>query len=129
MPKESSERRFEYIASLDEAELDRVRDDLHTVKERVFWLLRRFPFARNNDLFLILMYIRFFVPEFSQYIRYIPTDELMKLCGQVNLESIRRARQYIQNTLGYFPPTNPRVRRRRQKREKAFRRIFGRREI
>lgn len=129
MPKVSSEKRFDFIASLSDAELDSIRDELHTVKERVFWLLRRFPFARNNDLFLILMYIRFFVPEFSKYIRFIPTDELIALCKQVNLESIRRARQYIQNTLGYFPPTDPEVRRRRRKREEAFRRIFGRREV
>jgi len=97
---------------------------LKTVKERVEYLLKKYPETRNDDRYLILLYLRYFTP-LSKYINYVPY-EVLKQCP--SFESIRRVRQYIQNTLGLYPPTKPTAVKRRRV-EKAMRGVLGRREL
>lgn len=91
------------------------------------YLLREYPNARNSDFYLIILYIRKFVPELAKYIDYIPYEVIRKYDGI--FESIRRARQYIQNTLGKYPPTDPEVIRRRRIKEEVIRKAVGRGEL
>jgi len=72
---------------------------------------------------LIICYIREFVPELSKYIQYIPYNVIKKHDGL--FESIRRARQHIQNSLGLFPPTDPEVIKRRRRREKVLTKVLS----
>jgi len=89
------------------------RNNFDTIKERVKAILRDYPYARQDDTFLWLMYVRIHVPELSKYIKYIPPDVLKKA---PKFETITRARRFIQNEEGlYLPPEN--VRRRRRRRE------------
>ena len=92
--------------------------------DRVLWLLENYPMTRNDDVYLWILYIRFFHPRGSRYIKWIPGDEIKRMPRP---ESIRRARQYIQNTLGLYPPTDPKVIKRRRRAEEAYRRKYGRR--
>ena len=92
---------------------------LRTVVERVKWLLEEYPEARNDDLYLWILYVRHFDPELSRFIRFVPYDVIRRATRP---ETVRRARQYVQNTLGLYPPTDPGVARRRRRAEEAFRR-------
>ena len=96
---------------------------LRTVKERVEYLLKHYPDARNSDFYLIILYIRHFVPELAKYIKYIPYEVIKKYDGL--FESVRRARQKIQEE-GKYLPTDPEVLRKRRKREKQYRRVLPR---
>jgi len=96
---------------------------LRTTKERVEYILAKYPDARNSDLYLIILYIRKFVPELARYIRYVPYDVIKKYDGL--FESVRRARQYVQNTLGKYPPTDEEVMKQRKRKERALRKIIG----
>lgn len=94
---------------------------LRTVKERVLYILDKYPETRNNDLYLWLIYVRLFEPELSKYIKFIPYDVLKKA---VAFETIRRVRQKIQNELGLYPPTDPKVIKRRRRKEEAMRKVI-----
>ena len=110
-----------------EEEEEELLDRLKTVKERVEYLLRKYPGARNCDLYLIVLYIRHFIPELAKYISYIPYEVIKKYDGIY--ESIRRTRQYLQNTLGKYPPTDPEVIRKRRLKEGIIRRAVRRGEL
>lgn len=106
---------------LDEEE-QQLLEKLKTVRDRVEYLLEKYPNARNSDLYLTILYLRKFT-ELGKYIKYIPYEIIKKYDGI--FESIRRARQYVQNTLGKYLPTDERVLRRRRKKERVLRRIIG----
>ena len=108
----------EEISEEEQQLLERLR----TVKERVEYILGKYPNARNSDLYLTILYLRKFT-ELGKYIKYIPYDIIKKYDGI--FETIRRARQYVQNTLGKYPPTDERVLRRRRRKEQALKRILG----
>ena len=75
-------------------EVEDLVNRLRTVKERVEYILARYPETRNDDMYLWLIYVRLFEPELSKYIDYIPYDVLKRA---TKFETIRRARQKIQN--------------------------------
>jgi len=93
---------------------------LKTVKERVEWLLQRFPNARNSDLYLTILYLRYFT-ELGSYIKYIPYELIKKYDGI--FETIRRTRQKLQEQ-GKYLPTDPQVLKRRRKLAKMMRKVI-----
>ena len=97
-------------------------EKLKTVKERVEYILRKYPNARNSDLYLTIIYLRKFT-ELGGYIRYIPYEVIRKYDGI--FESIRRTRQKIQCE-GRYLPTDPEVLRRRRRLAEKFRRVVAR---
>jgi len=96
-------------------------EKLRTVKDRIEYLLRKYPEARNSDMYLLILYIRNFVPELSKYIRYIPYEIIRKYEGLP--ESVRRARQKIQEE-GRYLPTDPEVLRKRRRLAEKFRKVI-----
>ena len=104
--------------SLDEELLRKLK----TTKERVRYIMERYPETRNDDFYLYLMYLRLFVPELSRYIGFIPYELIRKAPRP---ETIRRVRQKIQEA-GELLPTDPRVLEKRKKLSKAYRRIIHR---
>ncbi|RLI75001.1 hypothetical protein DRP04_13945 [Archaeoglobales archaeon] len=95
--------------------------------ERVEFLLSKYPACRNSDIYLVLVYWYVYHPEFRKYLKkFIPYDVAKKLTPP---ETIRRARQYIQNTLGRYPPTNTEVVKRRRKKEQEYREIFSQKAL
>jgi len=92
---------------------------LKTVKERVEWLLENFPETRNDDLYLTILYWRYFDKKMSKYIKYIPYEVIKQA---IRPETIRRIRQKIQNEEGKYLPTDPKVLKKRRKMAKLMRR-------
>ena len=97
--------------------------EFDTVRDRVERLLERYPGARNSDFYLIILYIRNYVPDLARYIGFIPYEVIRRYDGL--FESIRRARQFVQNTLGRYPPTDPNVLKRRRMKEQALRKTIA----
>jgi len=96
--------------------------ELKTYKERVYQILRDYPEARNNDGTLWAHYIHTFHRELVhedvdgnaciplKYLKLLPPNQ-----------SLRLARQLIQNDLGEFLPTRDDVRKARNIKEKNIR--------
>jgi len=103
--------------SPDEEEL---LDKLKTTKERVEWLLYKYPNARNSDFYLTILYLRRFT-DLGKYIKYIPYNVIKRYEGI--FETIRRTRQKIQEE-GKYLPTDEEVLRRRRKLAKKYRRLI-----
>lgn len=103
-------------------EEDELLSKLKTVKERVEYLMSISPNARNSDFYLIILYIRHFVPELAKYIGYVPYEIIKKYEGL--FETIRRTRQKIQED-GRFLPTDPAVLKRRRLLASKFRQVIG----
>ena len=97
-------------------------DKLKTTKERVEWLLYKYPNARNSDLYLTILYLRKFT-ELGKYIKYIPYNVIKRYDGI--FETVRRCRQYVQNTLGKYPPTDEEVLRKRRKKARKYRKLIN----
>ena len=53
-----------------------VLDKLKTTKEKVEWILRNYPEARNSDLYLTILYLRKFT-KLGKYIDFIPFEEII----------------------------------------------------
>jgi len=94
---------------------------LRTTKERVEYILGKYPDARNSDLYLVILYLRKYT-ELGKYIRYIPYEIIRKYDGI--FETIRRTRQKIQEE-GRFLPTDPEVIRKRKRLAEKFRRTVN----
>lgn len=103
-----------------EEDLQTLYRKLKTTKERVEWLLQRFPETRNDDFYLYLLYIRYFCPELSNYIKFIPYDLVKKAPRP---ETIRRVRQKIQEE-GRLLPTDPKVLKKRKKLARLYRKVI-----
>jgi len=101
-------------------DIHKLRNKLRTVKERVEYILEKHPNARNSDLYLIILYLRYFT-ELGKYIRYIPYEVIKQYDGIT--ETIRRMRQKIQEE-GRYLPTDPEVLRRRRKLYELYRRAI-----
>jgi len=96
-------------------------EKLKTVKERVMWILKHYPAARNDYRLLVHLFHYYF----DNLKQYIPFNILRNLTPP---ESITRAARYIQNELGLYPPTQ-RTRTRRRKKQEVYQRAYGRREV
>ena len=96
-----------------------VEHELKTIQSEVDYLLEKYPDARNNDLYLMVLYWRLID---KADIPFIPFSTI-KVCSPPS--SIWRVRQRIQNTLKRFPPTDPEVAKKRAERAKKFRDIFS----
>jgi len=101
----------------ERAETEAVKEELRSIKERVEWLLKNYPETRNDDRYLIILYMRFFTP-MRKYLSFVPYRVIKEL---PSFESIRRARQLIQEK-GKYLPTDPNVMRRRGRLMEAYRR-------
>ena len=112
---------FDEEEYLDEEE-QQLLNKLKTVKERVEWILQKYPNARNSDLYLTIIYLRKFT-ELGKYIKFIPYEVIRKYDGI--FETIRRTRQKIQEE-GKYLPTDPSVLRRRRKLAMKLRRVLPR---
>jgi len=111
----------EYEEDETSSEDEELLDKLKTTKERVEWLLYKYPNARNSDLYLTILYLRKFT-ELGKYIKYIPYRVIKQYEGI--FESIRRTRQKIQEQ-GRYLPTDEEVLRKRRKLAKKYRRIIN----
>lgn len=97
--------------------LDKFVKHLKTRKEQVEYLLEKYPNARNNDFYLLLLWLRHFGDLNIPWIEY---RDIRKLSG--SLETVRRVRQVIQNVDGHFVPTDEEVLRKRRTKERLMRR-------
>jgi len=88
-------------------------EHLRTVKDRVEWILSKFPSARNSDTMLQFIYLRTFE---GINIPYVEWEKISKL----SLETVRRMRQKLQEE-GKYLPTDPAVIERRKRLEKKYR--------
>lgn len=100
--------------------IEEVKQEFKTVKERVKFILNKHPEARNNYLYLVVLYWRYFEPFISKYFRYIPLDVLV---NATSIETITRAARKLWEE-GECPPPDLSVRDRRVKRKLAFRKIL-----
>ena len=89
--------------------------ELDTVKDRVEHILANHDLARENDLFLIFLYLKKFM---GLKMPPLKKDHLnhASVC-----ESVRRVRQKIQNEDNLFLPNDPAVRKRRRIKEEEWR--------
>lgn len=95
-------------------------DDLRTIKERVSYLLNRFPESRNSDKRLWLTYLQVFL-------KIDTKDTSLDVAAEGELPSqmsLARARAELQNKYNLYLPTRPDVIVQRQKRRRAFERVF-----
>jgi len=110
-----------WVAERDAAEADegytkRLADTLRTHKERVKYILSRYPSSRNSDTYISWLYLRLF---HGIKLPWLTWEQLMA----INFESIRRARQLIQAE-GLYPPTDQVAAKRRRK-QAAMRRLLA----
>lgn len=93
---------------------------LQTVKERVEYILNRYPNTRNNDFYLWLIYVRLFEPELKKYIKFIPYELIKKITP---FSTIWRMRRKIQEE-GRYLPTDPEILKKRRKLAKLHRKVI-----
>lgn len=105
---------------VDDVDVEELLEKFRTVKERVEYILSRYPQTRNNDMYLWIMYVRTFVPELSKYIKFIPYEVFEKATP---IETVTRARRKIQEE-GRYLPTDPEVLRKRRKLAEVYRRAM-----
>lgn len=85
----------------------RSKESIATLKDKVEYILYKFPSTRDCDVELTLMvYVEFFKNRivYRNDRIYIPASSLFVLPTQDN---IRRIRAYFQNTKGKYPPCDP----------------------
>jgi len=100
--------------------VESVSEDLEKNKDRVFALLSESIFARNNDLYLQILYLK---KHLNIEMPFIPWN-VIEANGGI-MESIRRVRAEIQNDDEDFPPTEG-TRAARWKREHGFHEHYAR---
>src|SRR5579875_225987 len=85
-----------------------------------YYLLERYPAARNNDFYLQLLWLK----QFGGIVElpWIDWEKIKANSGK--LESVRRVRQKIQNEMGLFQPTDPVIKARREKQRKMRREVM-----
>ena len=97
-----------------------------TTKEKVRYLLHKYPSARNSTEMCYLLFLKHFT-RIGVHIPYIPQEEVKKVVP--NPDSIARAIRFIQNTeKDPNAQPSPSVKRRRQKNETDFTEYFGKKE-
>jgi len=109
-----------FASEPSEEAVENLKNHLKYMKDKVAYILAKYPYARDNLFYCILMFVREFVPELSKYIDYIPPEVIKNV---PSFETIRRVRAKIQNELKMFQPS-PKVKRRRQKLAKIWRKAI-----
>jgi len=84
-------------------------------------ILEQYPQARNNDLYLVILYLRNFT-ELSKYIGRIPDELISEYDGL--LEAITRTRRKL-NEQGLYLPTDPKILERRRRKAEKMRRVMS----
>jgi hypothetical protein len=84
-------------------------------------ILERFPYARNSDLYLTILVLRYYT-RLGKHIGMIPFEEIKEYDGI--LEAIRRTRQKL-NQKGLYLPTDPHIIERRLRKAKKMRKALG----
>ncbi len=90
---------------------------LKTVKQRVEWILDKYPSARANDTLLVFIYLRKF---YGIQISYVEWQKLRS----ISVESITRMRRKLQEEGKYLPDDD--VLNRRRTAEKSYRHTIKR---
>jgi len=91
------------------------------VEKAVSDVLERFPYARNSDLYLTILVLRYYT-KLGKYISMIPLSVIMEYDGI--LEAIRRTRQRF-NEKGMYLPTDPNVLERRMRKARKMRKALS----
>lgn len=99
----------------DFAEIQKYTELLMNKKEKVEFVLKHYEEARNNDNLLCVLYWKLFDQ----------VETLEDVIRATGVDVIRRARQNIQNSSGKYPPTDPNVLKKRQKKEKVIKQVFS----
>jgi hypothetical protein len=94
-----------------------LKKELRQTKTEVLDILERFEGTRNNDFYLVWLWLKYYGG--LDELPFLEWKKIEKLSGK--FESIRRVRQKIQNEDQMFLPTDPQVFVRRHKRERRFR--------
>jgi len=88
------------------------------IEKAVSDILERYPNARNSDLYLTILVLRY-CTRLGKYIGMIPYELIREYDGI--LEAIRRTRQRL-NERGLYLPTDPSVLERRRRKAQKMRR-------
>jgi hypothetical protein len=106
-----------YMAKIhdSEDEIKRLAADLKQKKQQVAYILKKHPEARNNDFLLTWLWLQTF-PKVDT--PKLPYKTIRDLCG--SLETVRRARQKL-NQNGKFLPTDPVVLKKRRRKAEHMR--------
>jgi len=97
------------------------RERAEQMEKAVSDILERHPSARNNDLYLTILVLRYCTP-LGKYIGVIPYELIKEFDGI--LEAIRRTRQKL-NEEGLYLPTDPSILERRRKKAQRMRRAVS----
>ena len=89
-------------------------EELKRVKDQVMYLLAKYPATRDNDFYLVLMWLKLF-GGLKEKLPYLEWPEIERIGGTV--ESVTRARRKIQNEMGLYQPTIPTKKGRKEKEE------------
>ena len=89
--------------------------EFKTVKEIVEFLLKTDERCRNDDRWLTYRVFRYFTKI------YIPFEDFSKLPA---FETVKRTRAYLQNVEKKFPPTDEKVKEKRQRREREVKEVL-----
>ena len=97
---------------------ERLLQEFRTIKQQVEYLLENYPSTRNNDFYLLWLWLKIF--------KGLPLPWLdWKVFRDIpSISTVSRVRRKIQNEEGRFLPTDPEVLRERGWREEAIRRII-----
>jgi hypothetical protein len=94
--------------------------ELDDMQQKLFWIMEKYPETRNNDFYLIWLYLKY-VEKLP--LPYLSREKLNELSGIT--ETIRRSRQIIQNERHLFPPTRKEVLTRRRQKEEDYHSYFA----
>jgi len=94
------------------------RERAEYITKAVSDILERFPSARNSDLYLTILVLRYYT-RLGRYIGMIPYELIKEYDGI--LEAIRRTRQKL-NEEGLYLPTDPSVLEKRKRKAEKMRR-------
>lgn len=92
-----------------------IQKEFRTIKKQVEKALKENESARNDDKYLTWLVLRNYT---NIYIKFTDFNKLP------SFETIRRMRQVIQNKEKRLIPTDPKVIKKRQQREKEIRKII-----
>ena len=94
-----------------------MKEELRKTRAEVREFLERFPDARNNDFYVQWLWLKYYGG--MSDLPYLEWGRIKQVSGK--LETVRRARQKIQNDDHEFPPTDPEVLARRMAKMKKYR--------
>lgn len=99
--------------------------EFRTTKELVRHLLATNERCRNDDKYLTYMVFQTIAKKHGKNI-FIPFGLWSEFPA---FETVKRVRAYLQNVKGEYPPTDPEVIARRQKRRETINRLTGGRDL